>query len=95
MLSIGGTVARVSARDLSILPSPDPHHYSEFVSDAAASELPAPDLDIEVVAGPPSATAGEIVFDSGSPWLMRTDGEGYRLEFRMLGATEPHTVVTD
>jgi hypothetical protein len=92
MLTIGGTAVRVWSRSLTILDTHDPH-YAEFVTPAAYTGGSTAALDVEVVLGPPSSAGGEILFDSGTPWLVRADGDGYRLEFNMGDVAEPHTVV--
>ena len=91
MISIAGSRICVVSSTLALTRLDRPE-YAEFVSDDPCPEGPA-DMRVDVLAESPPPVDGDLVFDSGSPWIMYRDGSGYRLEFRRVDHDQPHTVV--
>jgi len=92
MTVVGGSRVIVRSNDFVLLDSLEPR-YAEFLSDPPGFGDAPVALDVQVVCGPPPVAAGDIVFDTDSAWIMREDGEGYRLELRRLDAVDPYAVV--
>jgi hypothetical protein len=91
LMTVGGVTIVVASAEFEVTP-PQAPEYVEFVG-SAAGPCTARDLTVRVTTEPPPMASGETVFDSGSPWVMRQDGTGFRLEFTGPDLGKPHLVV--
>jgi hypothetical protein len=91
LMNIGGVAIRLTSAEFDIVPSEAPE-YAEFLGPRADSPASS-EIAVRVTLEPPPTALGAVVFDSGSPWVMRHDGTGFRLEFIGPDPGKPHLVV--
>ena len=90
-VNVGGVRVAVASSSFA-LDEVDDSHYRQFSLVSLAPAEAAPDIRVDVVASPPEAPAGRLLFDCDGAWSAFHDDMGYRIVMWSTSSTMEHFV---